>query len=253
MDDVSKIAIVPEEIVSFLKSETNYKEVCQNILFQRIVNRAACEKGIAVTTEEIEAEAERQRREKRLEKVSDTLAWLTDELISFEDWEIGIRNRLLAQKLAVALFSEEVEKFFLQNRLGFEQAVLYQFAVGDEKLAQELYYQIEEGEISFYYAAHLYDTDENRKQKCGYEGIVERWSLPLDIAARVFNTPPKQLVGPIQTEQGYHLLMIEEFIPAELTPQRYKEILNSMFKQWLMNKSHYVLQSVSHDEDKQQS
>lgn len=79
MDDVSKIAIAPEEIVRFLKSEINYKEVCQNILFQRVINRVAQERGIAVTTEEIEAEAERQRRDKRLEKASDTLAWLAEE------------------------------------------------------------------------------------------------------------------------------------------------------------------------------
>jgi hypothetical protein len=31
----------------------------------------------------------------------------------------------------------------------------------DRKLAQELFYQLEEQEISFYEAAHLYDIDEN--------------------------------------------------------------------------------------------
>ncbi|MUG99617.1 peptidylprolyl isomerase [Scytonema sp. UIC 10036] len=234
MDDVSKTAIAPEEIVSFLKSETNYKEVCQNILFQRVIDRVARERGIAVTTEEIEVEAERQRRQKRLEKASDTLAWLADELISFDDWEIGIRNRLLAQKLAVALFSKEVEKFFSQNSLGFEQVILYQLVVSNEKLAQELYYQIEEGEISFYYAAHLYDIDDNRKRRCGYEGKIARGAIPTDIAAIVFSKPTKELIGPFKTEQGYHLLMVEDLLPAELTTQRYEEILNSMFQRWLL-------------------
>ncbi|GAA6619410.1 peptidylprolyl isomerase [Scytonema sp. NUACC26] len=243
MNDVLKIAIVPEEIVSFLKSETNYKEVCQNILFQRVINRAVRERGLAVTTEEIEAEAERQRREKRLEKASDTLAWLADELISFDDWEIGIRNRLLAQKLAVALFSKEVETFFWQNSLGFEQIILYQLIVSDEKLAQELYYQIEEGEISFYDAAHLYDIDDNRRRRCGYEGKIERGVIPTNIAAIVFSKPAKELIGPLKTEQGYHLFMVEGLLPAELTTQRYKEILNNMFQQWLLAEAKSLVRS----------
>ena len=243
MNDFSKRAIEPEEIVNFLKSEMNLQEVCQQILCQRVIYRAALEKGITVTTEEIQAEADIQRREKRLEKAEDTLAWLGDQLVSPHDWEMGIRNRLLAQKLAKVLFAEEVKRFFVQNRLEFEQIILYQMIVSSEKLAQELYYQIEEGEISFYDAAHLYDIDDDRRYKCGYEGKVYRWAIQADLAAVVFSTPPKQLIGPIKTEQGYHLLRVEELIPAELTSQRYAEILNNMFQQWLVTELDYMLHS----------
>jgi len=240
MSDISKIVIEPEEIVKFLKSELSLKEVCQQILYQKIIERASHEKRITVTSEEIQAEANRQRHEKRLEKATDTLAWLADQLVSPHDWEGGIHNRLLAQKLAKALFAEEVKRFFLQNRLEFEQIILYQMIVSSEKLAQELYYQIEEGEISFYDAAHLYDIDDNRRYKCGYEGKVYRWALQSDIAAIVFSTPPKQLIGPIKTEQGYHLFKVEDLIPAELTSQRYEEILNNMFQQWLVAELDYL-------------
>ncbi|MBR8836722.1 MAG: peptidylprolyl isomerase [Stigonema ocellatum SAG 48.90 = DSM 106950] len=240
MNDLSKRAIEPEEIVNFLKSKMNLKEVCQQILFQRVIYQAAQEKGITVTTEEIQAEADRQRHENRLEKAADTLTWLADQLISPHDWEMGIRNHLLAQKLAEALFSREVKRFFVQNRLEFEQVILYQLIVSSEKLAQELYYQIEEGEISFYDAAHLYDIDENRRHKCGYEGKIYRWAIQPDIAAVVFSTPPKQLIGPVKTEQGYHLFRVEELIQAELTSQRYEEILNNMFQQWLVAELDYL-------------
>ncbi len=243
MSDLSKIVIEPEEIVKFLKSELSLKEVCQQILYQKIIKRSSHEKRITVTTEEIQAEANRQRHEKRLEKATDTLAWFADQLVSPHDWEEGIYNRLLAQKLAKALFAEEVKRFFIQNRLEFEQIILYQMIVSSEKLAQELYYQIEEGEISFYDAAHLYDIDDNRRYKCGYEGQVYRWALQSDIAAIVFSTPPQQLIGPIKTEQGYHLFKVENLIPAELTSQRYEEILNNMFQQWLVAELDYLLHS----------
>jgi parvulin-like peptidyl-prolyl isomerase len=240
MNDFSKRVIEVEEIVNFLKSEMNLKEVCQKILFQKLICQVAQRRGIIVTTEEIEAEADRQRREKRLEKATDTLSWLTDQLISLHDWEVGIRNRILSQKLAQTLFAKEVESFFLQNRLSFEQVLLYQIIVDSEKLAQELYYQIEEREISFYHAAHLYDIDDNRRKNCGYEGKIYRWAIQADIAAIIFTTIPKQLIGPLKTDQGYHLLMVEELIPAELSPERYQEILNNMFQQWLAAELDYM-------------
>jgi parvulin-like peptidyl-prolyl isomerase len=243
MKDFSKIVIETEEIINFLKSEMSYKEVCERILYQRVISQTARERGITVTAEEIEAEANRQRRERGLEKATDTVLWLAEQFITPHDWEVGIQNRLLAQKLAEVLFTQDVEKFFVQNRLEFEQVILYQIVVANEKLAQELYYQIEEGEISFYDAAHLHDIDSDRKHKCGYEGKIYRWLLQPKIAAVVFNTPQNQLMGPLKTEQGFHILMVEEFIPADLTTQRYEEILNKMFKHWLATELDYMLLS----------
>ncbi|AFY52988.1 parvulin-like peptidyl-prolyl isomerase [Rivularia sp. PCC 7116] len=233
MNHQLKIAMEPNEIINFLKRDIKLKEICTKILYQRIIEKTAQQKCIDITTEEIEIEANRQRREKRLEKASDTIRWLEQQMLAPLDWEVGIRYRLLKQKLALLLFGEEVEEFFIQNRSEFEQVILYQFVVNNEKLAQELYYQIEESEISFYEAARLHDINENRRYKCGYEGKVYRWAVTPEIAPLVFSTSPKQLVGPIKTDNGYHLFMVDDYIPAELTPERYQDILNNMFQQWL--------------------
>jgi parvulin-like peptidyl-prolyl isomerase len=206
-----------QEIVSFLKKTVRYKEICHKVLFQKIIDRAAQERGVTVSADEIQTDAERLRRERRLQRAVDTFAWLADQQITAEEWEAGIRDRLLAKKLAEFLFSEEVEKFFAQNRLDFEQIVLYQLIVPYEQVARELFYQIEEGEISFYEAAHLYDIDRQRRRLCGCEGTLSRWSLKPEIAAAAFSAEIRQVLGPFQTEQGYHLIMIEEFIPAQLT------------------------------------
>jgi parvulin-like peptidyl-prolyl isomerase len=176
MNELAKISIEPSEIISHLKQELQFKEVWQKVLHYRVIEQASKEREISVTPEEIQAEAERLRREKRLEKASETLAWLQDQMISSQDWEAGICNRLLEKKLAENIFAKEVAKFFAQNKLQFNQVLLYQIIVPYEKLAQELFYQIEEGEISFYQAAHLYDIDESRRQKCGFEGKLYRWN-----------------------------------------------------------------------------
>jgi Parvulin-like peptidyl-prolyl isomerase len=241
MKDFSQPLIEASEIIELLRRELQLKTFTQKVWQKKVIEKAAQERGLTVTPEEIQVVGDQLRREKRLEKAADTIAWLVDQMISVEDLEAGIRDRLLAQKLAEHLFSKEVEKIFVQNKLQFDQIILYQIVVANRQLAQELFYQIQEGEISFFDAAHLYDIDENRRHLCGCEGKVYRWGLKPDIAVAVFSAQPGEVIRPIETERGYHLFLVEKFLPAELTPQRYQEILHNMFNEWLSNEVNYLL------------
>ena len=241
MSALSEIVIAQDEIVSYLRKNIQLKDIYEKILAQRVVELACQERNITLTPEEIQAEAEKMRREKRLEKAADTLAWLKEEMLAPDDWEAGIRDRLLSQKLANFLFGKEVQKYFSQNKIDFEQVLLYQIVVSSDKLAQELFFQLEEREISFYEAAHLYDIDEKRRYQCGYEGKLQRAKIKADLATAIFASQPKEVIAPIQIAQSYHILMVEEFIPAELTPEIYQEIITQMFKQWLAGEMNYLL------------
>lgn len=234
-EKVSSVSILlePEAVVEFLKREVQIKEVCQKILYKRAIARAAEARGILVTPEDIQAEANRQRYQNRLESAADTVNWLEDQLITPADWEAGIREALLTQKLAAALFNGEVNQYFTEHRLDFEQILLYKITVPYEQLAQELFYQIEENELSFYEAAHLYEIDPQRRLQCGYEGKLYRWSLKPEIAAMVFGARLGEIIGPVKVEQSYMLLMVEEFVAAELTPEIRQEIVSRLFREWL--------------------
>jgi parvulin-like peptidyl-prolyl isomerase len=241
MVERSSVSLPADEIIRFLRKNAQYKEVCHRILYQGIVERTAQDRGVLVTPEEIQREADSFRRQHRLEKSSDTLAWLTTQEMTPDEWELGIRDRLLADKLSEAMFAKEVEKLFAENRLNYDRVSLYQIVFNDDKLAQEIFYQVEEDEISFYEAAHLYDADEQRQARCGYEGIVYRWSLHPAIAAAVFANEPGQITGPIPLDKTHHLVMMEKFLPAELTDELRKELLNQLFQQWLEGELSYVL------------
>jgi len=241
MKDFSQPLIEASEIIELLRQELQLKTFTQKVLQKKVIEKAARERGLTVTPEEIQVVGDQLRREKRLEKAADTIAWLADQMISVEDLEAGICDRILTQKLAEHLFSKEVEKVFVQNKLQFDQIIFYQIVVTKPQLAQELFYQIQEGEISFFDAAHLYDIDENRRHLCGCEGKVYRWGLKPDIAVAVFSAQPGEVIRPIQTDRGYHLCMVEKFLPAELTPQRYQEILHNLFNEWLSNEVNYLL------------
>jgi parvulin-like peptidyl-prolyl isomerase len=241
MVNLENLSISSESIVNFLKQEVQIKEISQRILCQQIVSEAAQERDIIVTSDEIQAEADRQRYQMRLESAAATFAWLNEQLITPEDWEAGIHQKLLAQKLAETLFTGEVERYFAEHRLEFEQVSLYRITVPYEQLSQELFYQIEENEISFYEAAHLYDIDEQRRLQCGYEGRFYRWGLKPELAAAIFGNGIGTLIGPLKNEHGYDLFLAEEFISAELTPTVRQEIIDRLFKEWLTGELNYLI------------
>ncbi|AFY66898.1 peptidylprolyl isomerase [Geitlerinema sp. PCC 7407] len=241
MGMMTGVSLEAEEILQYLKTEMRFKEIYQKVLCRQIVLQTAQERGVAVSPTDVQQEADRLRRELRLEKAADTLAWLAEQMITPEEWEIGISDRLLTRKLAETLYDTEAEAYFAQNRLDYERIMLYQIIVPYAELAREIFYQIEEEEISFYEAAHLYDIDEARRCRCGYEGKIYRWSLKPDIAAAIFGVSVGEIAGPVQTDQGFHLLRVEELIVPELTPEVRKEIVDRLFGEWLKGELNYLL------------
>lgn len=245
MVKLKNVEIANAEIFNYLKQELKLKEICQKVLHSRIIKAAAADKNIGVSEAEIEAEANKIRCALHLEKAADTIAWLSDNFLDPDSWEIAIANDLLSRKLANHLFEAQVEPYFAQNKLDFDRFVLYQLVVPYEKLAQELFYQIEEEEISFYQAVHLYDIDRQRRHVCGYEGEVHRWNYHPDITATLFKTPVivGELIGPIKSQAGYHLFKIEDYLPAQLTPKVKQEIIDELFARWLNSELNYLIHS----------
>ena len=241
MISFGSLTVDSNQLVSFLKREMRVREICRQEICSHIVNGTAQNKGVTVSDEEIQVEANQLRHQMKLESAQDTLQWLEEQLITPEDWEEGIRERLLTQKLAKHLFEHDVPAFFAQNKLNYDKAILYRLSVREAPLAQELFYQITESETSFYQAAHQYDMDEQRRFHCGYEGTVSRRNLQPDIAAQVFGSRPQDILGPIQSEEGYDLLMVEDFVAAKLTDELRTQILNQLFNEWLDREVIYLM------------
>lgn len=233
MASFAELASDGERVVDFLGRQLELKDVCTRLFEQALIDQAAQAHEITVTPDDIQAEAERQRRQQHLEDAQDTYAWLEEQMITPEIWEAGIRDRLLRAAVAQHLFAQQVTPYFIDHRLEFEQITLYRVVVPYSPLAQELFYKIEEDEMSFYEVAHLYDIDAERRLKCGYEGQYHRWALPPDLAATLFGTKPGALIGPMSSEQGHELLLVEERVAAKLTEEIRQLILERLLQDWL--------------------
>jgi parvulin-like peptidyl-prolyl isomerase len=233
--------VAPAQVIAVLKQTLRYKAINQDMLHQMVVADVARERGVQLTDAEVQQAGEQQRSELRLERATDTLAWLADQQVTPQEWEQGIRDRLLRAKLAEHLFASEAEKRFVENRLSYDRVVLYQIIVADAALAQELFYRIDAGESSFFDVAYEFDVDPARRQRSGFEGVIHRWELQPAISTLVFNATAGTLAGPIQTNAGHHILWVREFLPATLTDDRRQELLQALFQEWLQAELTYRL------------
>jgi parvulin-like peptidyl-prolyl isomerase len=244
--DFLGLSVDQVEIISYLRKNLQLKEICQKVLYQQIVRQAAQERGVIVTSSEIQAEKIRWQSEKHLQTEADIAMWLDEHMLTLEEWEDAIHDRLLFQKLSESLFNQEVEIYFVQHERDFDKILLYQLIVPYEELAQELFFQIAEREISFYEAAHLYDIDEERRDRCGCEGRIYRYDLNPELVEVIFDAIIGEVIRPTTTTQGICLLLVEEFIPSELTAILHQDILERMFRQWLESQLNNLRQQENH-------
>lgn len=222
-------------------------ELVKGVLRRQIVTARAQADSIAPTPAELQAAADRFRIENNLASAEATQAWLNKNLLSIDDFEDIITHNLVADKLAQHLFGDRVKEYFYQNSLDYTKAIIYEVILADRDLAMEIFYSIQEGDLSFADVAHQYITDTELRRRGGYLGKVGRKQLRPEISAAVFAAKPPQLLEPLVTAIGVHLIQVEEIIQPELDPALDRQIRAELFNGWLDEAIAHELLSVSID------
>jgi parvulin-like peptidyl-prolyl isomerase len=241
------ITITSEDILQQVKLSCQIPSIVEAIVSRKIIASAADEAGIKVETEELQKAADSIRLMSKLKSADDTWAWLQKHGLSLDDFEELIYNNVISGKLAQHLFADKVEPFFVEHQLDYAGVVMYEVVLDDEDLAMELFYGIQEGEMSFYEVAHQYIQDTELRRKGGYRGIVSRKELKPEISAAVFAAKPPQVLKPIVTSKGVHLILVEEIIQPQLDDKLYSNIFSDLFSKWLEQKTEQVELNVALD------
>ena len=230
---LESIAITSEDILHHAKLCYQIPDLIDKVIASKVIKNAASEARIEIEIEELQSAADKFRLMNKIEKAEDTWIWLEKYALSLNDFEELVYDTLLANKLAQHLFADKVEAYFFENQLDYAGAVIYEIALDDEDLAMELFYAIKEGETSFNDVAHQYIQDTELRRKCGYRGKVNRQDLKPEISAAVFTAKPPQLLKPIITSKGIHLILVEEIIQPQLHEKLRSQILSDLFSEWL--------------------
>ncbi|MDP5018262.1 MAG: peptidylprolyl isomerase, partial [Dolichospermum sp.] len=143
---------------------------------------------------------------------------------------------LLSAKLAHHLFADKVEPFFYAHQIDYSAAVTYEVILDDEDLSLEIFYALQEGEISFQEVARQYIQNPEIRRAGGYQGIRKRSDFRPEIASAVFASHPPEVLKPIITPKGAHLIIVEEIIEPQLNDPTRVVILSDLFTNWLKEK-----------------
>ncbi|WP_414530922.1 peptidylprolyl isomerase [Nodularia chucula] len=225
--------ISASDIIRSLKLSSQVPGLVEAIASQKIITAAAQEAGITVTPEEIQEEGDKLRLAKKLIKAEDTLTWLEKHHLSVNEFEELIHHQILTQKLANHLFAPQVERHFYQHQIDYVTAITYQIILDDRDLALELFYAVEEGEVSFPEIARLYIQDPELRCNYGYQGRQHRKDFRTEIAAPVFAATPPEMIKPIETLKQVYLIWVEEISQPQLDEQLREKIITELFSDWL--------------------
>ncbi|MDZ8106224.1 MAG: peptidylprolyl isomerase [Nostoc sp. DedQUE12a] len=227
------ITVSLEEIIHQIKLACQIPSTIEDVVHRKIILSTAEEIGIKVEPQELQQAADNFRLINKLWNSTNTWSWLQKHCLSLDEFEELVHIRVLSSKLAQHLFAHKVEPFFVENQLNYAQIVMYEVVFDDEDLATELFYAIQEGEMNFHEVAHQYIQDIELRRSGGYRGKLSRLNLKPEISTAVFAATPPQLLAPIVTSKGIHLIFVEEIIQPKLTQLLRQKILSDLFLEWL--------------------
>ena len=231
MSNIVKIS--NEDIIYHLKISCQIPGLLEAIASRKIITETADKEGIAIEIAELQQSADSLRLVNNLVKAEDTWEWLRKHYLSLDNFEEIANLNLLSAKLAHHLFAEKVEPFFYAHQIDYSAAVTYEAVLDDEDLALELFYALKEGEISFQEIARQYIQNPEIRRAGGYQGIRKRSDFRPEIASAVFAANPPEILKPVITPKGVHIIVVEEIIAPELNEQVRIAILGDLFTNWL--------------------
>ena len=231
MSDILKIS--NEDIIYHLKISCQIPSLLEAIATRKFITETSQKVGITVETAELQQSADSLRLANRLIKAEETWEWLQKHYLSLDNFEEIAHLNILSTKLAHHLFADKVEPFFYAHQLNYSAAVTYEVILDDEDLALEIFYALQEGEISFQEIARQYIQNPEIRRAGGYQGIRKRSDFRPEIASLVFAANPPQILKPVITPKGVHIIIVEEIIEPELNEQMRVQILGDLFTNWL--------------------
>lgn len=225
--------LTKEDILYQVKIACQIPNVIEGIASRQIITDTARSVGIKIEAEELQQAADNLRLVNNLQKVEDTLVWLEKYHLSLEDFEEIAYTNLLASKLVTHMFLDKAEQFFYEHQLDYVTAIIYEVILDDEDLAIELFYALQENEITFPEIARQYIKDSELRRTGGYQGMKRRTDFRPEIAAEIFAATPPQILKPIVTSEGVHLILVDDIVQPQLNQTLHNQIMGDLFAEWL--------------------
>lgn len=165
--------------------------------------------------------------------------------------ESYVRSELIKQNILKTLVTDypasfteyfEANKADIKNK--YEKVSASHILLSSEASATELKKLIENGSLTFEDAAKKYSIDTGSAQNGGSIGEFSRGELVKEFEDASFAATPGEIVGPVETEYGYHLIRVDskstfDSVEELLTTNAYtnvaRDFQNKVYLGWFNN------------------
>jgi len=161
------ITITNEDILQQVKLSFKLPEIIKEVIKRKIIESVAEEMAFSAETEELQEAADQLRLAYKLLSADDTWQWLEKFDLSIDDFEDMARMKVLTKKLARHFLVDKIDPYFYDNQLNYSQAFLYEVILDNEDEAIEIFFALQEDEITFFDVAQKYIKDKELKRKGG--------------------------------------------------------------------------------------
>jgi parvulin-like peptidyl-prolyl isomerase len=230
-----------EAIANYLRYTCKMAEIAALAERDAAIVKACEELNIVVSDEELQAAGDEFRLKNKLLGASETLAWLAKQRISPEDWTQGIRIKWLTQKLKEHLFLDAIDAHYLSYREEYQRVAFSQIMVAELPAALQIVRTLREEKAAFAAMAIEHSQSHPSSQHGGFVGIRFLSSLLPEIKQAILlqrrcanaGLPEGQIIDPVKTHLGYHILRVEKWFAPSLNESVRAEILEILFQTWL--------------------
>jgi parvulin-like peptidyl-prolyl isomerase len=164
---------------------------------------------------------------------ADFQEWLLDNGLNLATFREQIDFMLKINTFKAELAKPKLLETFMEQKLYLDQAVLSHIVVKNRELADELKLQLEEGE-KFETFVQEYSCSDDALVN-GVMGILSRAGIQATFGIDVYQAKVGDLLGPVQCEEGWHILRVDSLLPATLNEAVIPLLEEQIFERWLSN------------------
>ena len=225
--------VTDSDVATHLRQTRQIASITHQIDQVHLIHQLCQQLNLQVSDDDLQRAGDAFRRDHQLLGVPATLAWLTNQHITAEDWTEGIRQQLLRQQLAEHLFGSMIDGSYMSDRETFRRVALSQIVVRDLATAQQLAQQLQQQPASLSALALEYSQSHPSKDQGGFVGVHYLMDFAPEIVQAITDQPAGAIVGPVKSQQGHHLFRIDQWFAPSLNEETRQILLTKMLQNWL--------------------
>ncbi|HUV14564.1 MAG TPA: peptidylprolyl isomerase [Acidobacteriota bacterium] len=215
------------------------KDLFRDYVIRRLIRQEALKEGMVILPAEVEKYVDQW-----------TLSGFTEEGFDEHVHDFLLVQKFLAEKLGgqVEVKLQEVLNYYSSHEEDYivgDQAHVWELLVDKRSEAERMRAQLVDGDIrAFKEMARKYSKGSTAKSG-GDLGIFTRGDLPEEFEKVIFAMKPGEISVPFHSGNGYHLFLMEEWIPRHA--QKFFEVQHRIFEDLVAGKERVALDKFLND------